>query len=70
MPSTPSYNQALPRCEGPKLRPFPRRKAAVQITALLSDLDSDGHAHVFEASIGSRTYALKVVRDSKSQFGV
>ena len=56
-----NFNKALPRCQGPKLHPFPDRKAVVTFLRLLSEVDSKGHAHVFEVSIGSEHYALKVV---------
>ena len=55
------YNQPLPQCEGPKLRPFAKSTATVKFKRLLSDLYSEGQAHVFEASIGSTAYAVKVV---------
>jgi Kinetochore Sim4 complex subunit FTA2 len=64
-------NEPLPRCEGPKLRPFKDRKANIKFVSLLSrgdgdsDSDSDsssgGHGHVFEVIIASRRYALKIV---------
>ena len=64
-----SYRQPLPQCEGPKLHPFPKDKVDVQFKRLLSNVqgtldssDQAGHAYVFEISIGSKTYALKVVR--------
>ena len=57
----PNFNKALPRCQGPKLHPFHDRKAVVTFLRLLSEVDSKGHAHVFEVSIGSEYYALKVV---------
>ena len=56
-----NFNKALPRCEGPKLNPFHDRKAVVTFLRLLSEVDSKGHANVFEVSIGSEYYALKVV---------
>lgn len=57
----PNSNKALPRCEGPKLHPFHDRKAVVTFLRLLSEVDAEGHAHVFEVLIGSKHYALKVV---------
>ena len=64
MPRIPNYNKPLPDCEGPKLHPFKDCNAAIEFRRLLSDDDSgiDGHAHVFEVSIRSNVYALKVVR--------
>ncbi len=69
MPSIPSYDQPLPLCEGPKLHPFPKGKVDITFKRLLqNDQDSsdssyeEGRAHVFEVSIDSKTYALKVVR--------
>ena len=63
MARLPNYNKQLPDCEGPKLRPFKNRKAAIGFHRLLSNEDSGtgGHAHVFEVSIRSKLYALKVV---------
>ena len=61
MVTNPQYNEPLPQCEGPKLRPFDDPKPAVTFRRLLSDKDSEGHAHVFEAAIGSTAYALKMV---------
>ena len=55
------YKQPLPQCEGPKLRPFAKSTASLKFKRLLSDLNSEGQAHVFEASIGSTAYAVKVV---------
>lgn len=55
------YDEPLPRCEGPKLRPFANSTATLKFKRLLSDLYSDGQAHVFEASIGSTAYAIKIV---------
>ena len=71
MPRVPNYNKPLPGCEGPKLRPFKHRKAAVEFKRFLSDDDSGigGHAHVFEVSIRSNTYALKVVSGRHPGFG-
>ena len=69
MPSVPSYDQPLPLCEGPKLQPFRKGKADITFKRLLRNdqgspdsSDEGGRAHVFEVSIDSKTYALKVVR--------
>ena len=59
--TVPHYDEPLPTCEGPKLKPF-HIKAIVKFKRLLSDKDSDGHAHVFEASIGTSSFAIKIVR--------
>ncbi len=61
----PNDDKPLPDCEGPKLHLFQDRKAAIDFRRLLSGADSGsgGHAHVFEVSIRSRIYALKVVWD-------
>lgn len=55
------YDEPLPQCEGPKLRPFAKSTATLKFKRLLRDLYSEGQAHVFEASIGSTAYAIKVV---------
>ncbi|CAF9911164.1 hypothetical protein IMSHALPRED_009952 [Imshaugia aleurites] len=55
-------NEPLPRCEGPKLDPFPDPKAAIIFRRLLSDKDSEGDAHVVEATIGSTSYAIKLFK--------
>ena len=57
----PQYDKPLPTCEGPKLKLFHDLKAIVKLKRLLSD-NAEGHAHVFEASIGSKSYAIKIVR--------
>ena len=62
MATIPQYNEPLPTCEGPKLNPFHDAKAIVKFKRLLSDKDAEGHAHVFEASIGSKSFAIKIVR--------
>ncbi len=61
MITIPQYNQPLPQCEGPKLRPFDDPEPAVTFRRLLSDDDLDAHAYVFEVSIKSTVYALKMV---------
>ncbi len=53
---------ALPQCEGPKLHPLKGRRYTIKFLRLLSDIESEGHAHVFEISMGFKKYALKVVR--------
>jgi len=58
---------ALPRCSGPKLSSFEDPKATIELENLISESDltdssRGGHAHVFEVSIQSKTYALKIVR--------
>lgn len=50
-----------PSCEGPKLSPFHKRKAAIKFIQRLSDAEHDGQAHVFEVSIARKSYALKIV---------
>ena len=55
------YKGPLPQREGPKLEPFHDLTASITFRRLLSDRDSEGHAHVFEATIGSTAYALKLV---------
>ncbi|KAK3169301.1 hypothetical protein OEA41_008684 [Lepraria neglecta] len=69
MVTIPQYNKPLPQCEGPKLRPFDTPKPAVTFRRLLSDKDSEGHTHVFEAAIESAAYALKMFKfcDFKEQ---
>ncbi|KAL8925691.1 MAG: hypothetical protein Q9208_003374 [Pyrenodesmia sp. 3 TL-2023] len=49
-----------PRCEGPKLRPFPNRKAAIRFIKRLDDPAIEGPSHVFEAVIARKRYALKI----------
>ena len=62
MAKLPQYTEPIPLCEGPKLHRFHKPKAAVTCKRLRSDIESEGHAHVFEATIGSATYAIKMVR--------
>lgn len=54
-------NELLPRCDGPKLDPFPGRNQKINFKSLLSDQDAEGQAHVFKVSIGRKMYALKMV---------
>ena len=61
MAKLPKYTEPLPLVEGPKLHPFPKPKAVI-FKRLLSDPESEGHTHVFEATIGSATYAIKIVK--------
>lgn len=61
MTAVPQYSEPLPHCEDPKLRPFHDSEPSVTFHRLLSDKDADGHAHVFEATIESTLYAVKMV---------
>lgn len=63
-----NYKQPLPECEGPKLHLFRKGRVDIQFKRLLSNVqgslyssDEAGHAYVFEVSIDSKIYALKVV---------
>ena len=58
----PAYGRPLPHSEGPRLHRFHDWKLVINFIRLLSDVESAGHAHVFEVSIGSKAYALKMVR--------
>ena len=60
----PPYGEPLPQCDGPKLKPFKLPMPTPEFHRLISDSDAEGHAqaHVFEASIGSTAYAIKVVK--------
>ncbi|KAL8906226.1 MAG: hypothetical protein Q9207_002148 [Kuettlingeria erythrocarpa] len=49
-----------PRSEGPKLRPFPHRKAGVRFIKRLDDTANGGDSHVFEVVIARKRYALKI----------
>jgi len=67
MPPWSLYDKSLPTCEGPKLYPFQDRTATIEFVRLISDQDpvdtsQEGHAHVFEVSILSKPYAVKIVR--------
>lgn len=62
MSIVPDYSKPLPQSEGPKLHPFRDRKSVIKFVRLLSDVESEGHAHVFKVSIGPRSYALKMFR--------
>lgn len=75
---------ALPQADGPRLEAFPQQKSPVEFVRILrasefhafneSDSTSgEPHAHVFEVSIASKKYALKIVRswcsDPTTRFG-
>ena len=62
MSAFPNDRKPLPQYEGPKLHPFRDTKSDVKSVRLLSDVDSGGHAHVFEVSIGCKAYALKILK--------
>ena len=59
----PQYTEPLPQCDGPKLKPFKLPMPTPKFHRLISDPDAEGQAHVFEASIGSTVYAIKVVKN-------
>lgn len=69
MPRRPAYNEPLPDCEGPKLYPFRNQGVPIEFIRMISDntpassIGGGPHAHIFEVSILSRTYALKIVRN-------
>ena len=58
----PQYTEPLPLCDGPKLNPFKLPMPNPEFHRLISDPDAEGQAYVFEASIGSTVYAIKVVK--------
>lgn len=74
----PSYDEPLPQCMGPKLHPFNGRVADIKFVRLLSSNveessniedssnGSRGQSHVFEVTIASQPYALKVVKSAFS----
>ncbi|KAL8654686.1 MAG: hypothetical protein Q9210_001353 [Variospora velana] len=55
-------NGLQPQCEGPKLPPFPNRKATLKVIRRLSDPEHNGEAHVFEVTIARKAYALKIFK--------
>jgi hypothetical protein len=66
MPKKRKLKHLLPQCEGPKLDAFNGDVARIDFKQLISENDSKdttggGQAHVFEVSILSKTYALKMV---------
>ncbi len=65
----PKFNRPLPQTDGPKLHPFPGRKKPINFVRALSDINADGQSHVFEVSIGSKKYALKMVGISAMDCG-
>lgn len=62
----PSYEEPLPECDGPKLRPFPGRHGHIKFIRLISEEIQYSDAHVFEVEIDSKIYALKIVREPQS----
>ena len=68
MSVVPDYSEPLPQCKGPQLHPFETHKKTVKFLRLISDVKSEGHAHIFEVSIGSKRYALKVVKKFLPEF--
>ena len=64
MSESSDYAGPLPQCEGPQLHPFDEHKGTVKFLRLISNVNSEGHAHVFEVSIGTKRYALKLVSKS------
>ncbi|KAL9073385.1 MAG: hypothetical protein Q9161_003000 [Pseudevernia consocians] len=59
------FNKLLPQSDVPKFHPFPDRKETISLVRALSDFNSKGRAHVFEVSIGSKEYALKMFYDDE-----
>lgn len=57
----PSYDTPLPLCEGPKLQPYHNAMAVVKFRRLLSTSDTEATSYVFEVSIDSELFALKMV---------
>lgn len=57
----PSFNKPLPQSDGPKLHPFPNRETTISFVCSLSEVKFEGHAHVFEVTIGSKENVLKMV---------
>lgn len=47
----PDFNRPLPQIDRPKRHPFPDAKATITFVRILSDVLSEGHAHVLEVSI-------------------
>lgn len=63
----PRDNEALlPPIAGPKLHRFVDSDAEVKFVQLLTDPESDPNTHVFEVTIATKTYALKIVRLPRS----
>ncbi len=66
MPKKLEQEHLLPQCEGPKLGAFQDNLPSIEFIRLISEHDPNdstggGQAHVFEVSILSKTYALKMV---------
>ena len=61
--SSVQLNGLQPLCDGPKLHPFPNRKAAIHYLRQLGDPDRDGQGYVFEVKIARKIYALKIVSE-------
>ena len=57
--------QFLPDCKGPKLNRFVRTESPIEFVRLLSGNDGV-HSHVFQVTIDSKQYALKLVRSKQS----
>ncbi|KAL9607372.1 MAG: hypothetical protein Q9167_007712 [Letrouitia subvulpina] len=53
-------NGLQPPSDGPKLHPFSHRASAIHFVRLLSDPEGEGHSQVFEVTIASKVYALKI----------
>ncbi|KAL6715421.1 hypothetical protein ACLMJK_006382 [Lecanora helva] len=68
MPRRTHYDKPFPHCDGPKLHQFRDHAAPISLVRLISqpvaasETSSQAQAHVFEASISSKTYALKIFR--------
>lgn len=54
--------EPLPPTIGPKLSAFDLRDRSIEFVGLLSAEQPERHSHVFEVVIGSKHYALKMVR--------
>ena len=55
-------NEPLPPTTGPKLSAFDLHDRSIEFVGLLSAERPGRHSHVFEVVIGSKHYALKMVR--------
>jgi len=61
-------NEPLPPIIGPKLSAFDLHDRSLEFVGLLSAEQPGRHSHVFEVVIGSKHYALKMVRPALSLF--